>query len=357
MSADDLLLFNLATDADDPILSFTTTWINRLAAHFDHVDVLTMRAGRLDLRPNVRVDSVGKERGYGEARRAAEFYRLLGARLSERRFCACFAHMMPLFAVMGWPLLRARRVPITLWYTHRQAGRVLRLAERVSQRVVTAAPDSFPITTPKLRPIGHGIDTDFFIPADDAPSDAATIVYVARIMPIKRQDALIRALADVPDAHIRLVGAVPGDVPEAGRYRADLERLAAELGVADRVTFTGPLPPEGVRAELRSAALAVNLSPVGLFDKAALESMSCGVPTIVTNPAFDPLLGDPPDRLRVADVVDPAELAARLRTLLALATPARAALGADLRARVIAAHSLDALIPRLVRVLRTGEPT
>lgn len=354
---DDLLLFNLATDADDPILSFTSAWINRLAGQFDRVDIITMRAGRIDLRPNVRVFSVGKERGFSEARRAAEFYRLLRARLSERRYCACFAHMMPLFAVMGWPLLRVHQVPITLWYTHRQAGRVLQLAARVSQRIVTAAPDSFPIPTTKLRPIGHGIDTDFFSPAADASaSDATTIVYVARIMPIKRQDALIRALADVPDARIRLVGAMPGDVPEASRYRADLDRLAVELGVADRVTFTGPLSPDGVRSELRMAALAVNLSPVGLFDKAALESMACGVPTIVTNPAFDPLLGDPPDRLRVAEAVDPAALAARLRALLALGPADRAALGADLRARVTAAHSLDALIPRLVRVLRTGEP-
>jgi len=357
MSAEDLLLFNLAVDADDPILGFTTTWMNRLAAHFDRVDVITMRAGQLDLHPGVRVFSVGKERGFSEARRAVEFYRLLRARLSERRYSACFAHMMPLFAVMGWPLLHIRRVPITLWYTHRQAGQVLRLAECISQRVVTAAPDSFPIPSLKVRPIGHGIDTDFFSPAPGAPPAEPTIVYVARIMPIKRQDALIRALPDVPGARVRLVGAIPSDVPEAGRYRAELERLAAALGVADRVTFTGPLPPEGVRAELRAAALAVNLSPVGLFDKAALESMACGVPTIVTNPAFDTLLGDPPERLRIDLQADPVLLAARLRALLALSDQERAAIGADVRARVVSAHSLDALMTRLVYVLRTGEPS
>ncbi len=72
-----LLLFNLATDADDPILGFTTGWINRLAPHYEHIDVITMRVGRLAVAPNVRVYSVGKERGYGEARRALEFYRLL----------------------------------------------------------------------------------------------------------------------------------------------------------------------------------------------------------------------------------------------------------------------------------------
>lgn len=187
-----LLLFNLATDADDPILGFTTQWINRLAAHYDYIDVITMRAGRLALAPNVRVHSVGKERGYGEARRAVEFYRILARRLRDRRYAACFAHMMPLFAVMGTPLLRG--IPITLWYTHRQAHRTLQLATAVSHRVVTAAPDSFPLPTDKLRVIGHGIDTDFFAPADHDPADNLYIVHVARLMPIKHQATLIRAL-------------------------------------------------------------------------------------------------------------------------------------------------------------------
>ena len=41
-----LLLFNLATDADDPALGFTTGWINALATHGANVHVITMRAGR-----------------------------------------------------------------------------------------------------------------------------------------------------------------------------------------------------------------------------------------------------------------------------------------------------------------------
>ena len=50
-----------------------------------------------------------------------------------------------------------------------------------------------------------------------------------------------------------------------------------------------------------SWATAVNLSPVGLFDKAALEGMAVGVPTLVTNEAFDPLLGADKPLLYVTD--------------------------------------------------------
>lgn len=95
----------------------------------------------------------------------------------------------------------------------------------------------------------------------------------------------------------------------------------------------------------------MNLSPPGLFDKAALESMAAGTPTLVCNPAFDDLLGAWRDTLRVGYPVEPDALTAKLRALLDLPPDERAAIGQMLRANVRAAHSLDALMPRLVRVL------
>lgn len=351
-----LLLFNLATDADDPLLGFTTSWINRLATHYDYVDVVTMRTGRLAVAPNVRIYSVGKERGYSEPHRAIEFYRTLSCLLRERTYDACFAHMMPLFAVMGAPLLRS--IPITLWYTHRQAHRTLKLATAVSRRVVTASPDSFPLRTKKLRVIGHGIDTGFFSSVDGsgaglnrAPTQQPYVVHVARLMPIKHQATLIRALPEVPDAYAVFVGDVPPDQDQD--YRRELETLAGSLGVAERVIFAGNQPTGGVRDWLRQASVAVNLSPPGLFDKAALESMAVGVPTIVANTAFDD--GITSDRLRLTSPDDHTALAVRLRDLLALPETDRRKIGALQRARVVASHSLDGLIKRLVSVLNTGE--
>src|SRR5436190_1795211 len=83
---------------------------------------------------------------------------------------------------------------------------------------------------------------------------------------------------------------------------------------ADRVMFTGGLLADGVRDIYRRATIAINLSPPGLFDKAALESMLTGVPTVVSNPAFDPLLGDHVSRLRLDSPDDVTELAACLRS-------------------------------------------
>lgn len=351
-----LLLFNLAMDADDPILGFTTEWVSRLAAYYTHVDVITMRAGRLAVPPNVRVFSVGKERGYSEVRRAFYFYLLLIRLLLTRRYTACFAHMMPLFALMGAPLLTVFRVRTTLWYTHRSPHWTVRWATRVVWRVVTAAPDSFPFITRKKRVIGHGIDTAFFHPSPDVvPQTPAQVVQVARLMPIKHQDTLIHALAHLHDlnAHVIFVGSVPPE-QNAG-YANSLQTLAAELGVQERVTFAGDQPREGVRNTYQAATVAVNLSPIGLFDKAALEAMACGLPTIVSNPAFDDLLGVDRARLRIDTPEDVNGLAAQLRNLLQQSGEERRTIGERLRVRVEAAHSLDTLIVRLVKVLSTGE--
>ena len=65
-------------------------------------------------------------------------------------------------------------------------------------------------------------------------------------------------------------------------------------------------------------AVAVNMSPVGLFDKAALESMACGVPTVVCNPAFAPLLSERAGLLLTDGPGDARGLRERLASLLAL---------------------------------------
>lgn len=346
-----LLLFNLRMDLDDPVLGFAVRWVNALATQYDAVDVLTMQAGRYEVPANVRVFSVGRERGYSEARRLLLFYARLLDLLRRHRYSACFAHMMPLFAALGGPLLALRRVPLTLWYTHRQPGRVLALATRFSRHIVTAAPGSFPYATPKLRVIGHGIDTEFFAPAP-APATAARVVYVARLAPIKQQHLLLEAAAGLADAEIVLVGDVPPADGPAYRERLQAQIHAAKLSA--RVQMPGSLPPAAVRDQLHAAAVAVNLSPPGLFDKAALEALACGLPTLVASPDFAPLLSEDAPRLLLEWPVSAEALRAKIAALLALDPAERARIGAGLRARVSTAHSLPQLIARLVQVLQTA---
>jgi glycosyltransferase involved in cell wall biosynthesis len=349
-----VLMITQRLDERDWLVSVIPRWINALAQQVDALDVLALEIGQYAPPANVRLHSMGKERGRSKIGKALAFYQAVLPLIG--RVDAVFVHMIPRYALMvGPPALLARK-PLALWYAHRHASLQLRLALPFCWRVITSAPNTFPLPTGKVRVVGQGIDMDFYSPKDDSGApQRPTIIHVARLMPIKHQATLLRAVAAGVDADVCLIG----DVPErqSAAYVEQLKSLAQELGIAKQVTFAGGLPPDAVRDWYRCAAVAVNLSPPGLFDKAALESMAAGVPTVVSrNPAFEPLLGEDAPRLQVESPDDVAGLATRLRALLALTSEERTAIGLALRRRVQASHSLERLIPRLVNVLKTGEP-
>jgi glycosyltransferase involved in cell wall biosynthesis len=157
----------------------------------------------------------------------------------------------------------------------------------------------------------------------------------------------------VQGLRVVLVGGAPREDPPD--YVNRLYALVNELGISERVTFAGPQKPDGVRAAYASAALSINLSPAGLFDKTAFEAMACAVPTLVTNPGFLPVMGDDAPLLLLPSGDDPALIASRLQAVLTIPAAERRALGERLRRAVVAQNSLDVLIPRLVSVINTGE--
>jgi glycosyltransferase involved in cell wall biosynthesis len=66
------------------------------------------------------------------------------------------------------------------------------------------------------------------------------LFFTSRLTPLKRADLVLRALAEPPAQHVSCVIAGEGD------ERASLQTLARELGVDDRVTFTGYLSDEAL---------------------------------------------------------------------------------------------------------------
>lgn len=346
------LLLTRKLDPTDDRTGFMLRWVEALAARLDRLDVICQEQRTTDLPPNVRAFSLGKERGAGRAAQALALTRHLRALVPQAD--GVFCHMIARYALFAAPWARMHRKPLLLWYTHRQTSAELRLATALASHVLTAAPGSFPLRTPKVRVMGHGIDAAQFPPPQPEASPPE-IVMIGRLSRIKRQDWLLRAASMVtamPDAgpfHVRLIG---GDVEHEPGYPTELRNLAAALEPAPPVEFVGPLSHAETLSALAQSAIAVNLTPAGSFDKAALEPMFAGKPTIVTNPDFLPLLGEHVDALFLPDNAGDDALAGRLAALLALSPDERAAIGADLRARALAAHSLDGLMDRIVALMR-----
>jgi glycosyltransferase involved in cell wall biosynthesis len=357
-----LLLFNLRTDSDDPVLGFTTIWLRALAARVASIDVITMYAGRLDLPDNVLVYSVGKEMGHSEPRRVLAFYRHLSRILARNPPDACFSHMIPIFTVLAAPLLRARHIPIVTWYAHPHPTITLKLAHHLSDWMATSLSTSYPYRRDaKVVPIGQGIDTDLFIPGQESPQSPPMILCVGRISPVKNLVTLVKASRQLREKwqqpfEVVVLGSPLSEIDRG--YLRTLREMAARLEVQDIVRFESAIPMAEVPSWYRRCTIHVNLTATGSGDKVAWEAMSCGRPCLVTNQGFAETLGEQRDRL-LFRLNDSTDLAERMRSLLELPDRDRAEVGRYLREQVIEQHSINRLAHNLLHLLssqaRDGE--
>lgn len=284
-----LLMFNLAVDSEHVTLAFGLRWIEELAKRFDHIDVVTMYEGKHQLPPNVKVWSVGRERGYPKWFRVLRFYWLLARVWRERPPNVVFSHMIPVFSVLFSPVARLAKCPSILWYAHGATPRMLWLAHRLVDRVVTSTPQGFRIRSEKSRVVGQGVELDLFPYQRRAPGSIFRIVTVGRLAPSKGQDVLISALkewcpADGRPWKLTIVGDATSD---SERVFADKVRDQAQAVTAPNyVEFTGRIPPSDIAGHLREADVFVSLGTTGSLDKAIVEAMASGCPVLSCNDSF-----------------------------------------------------------------------
>jgi glycosyltransferase involved in cell wall biosynthesis len=326
-------------DPASPVLGATVPKLRALAARVDELVVIADSAVEGALPENCRVRLFRASNRLG---RGARFEAALAAELVHRpRPAAVLAHMCPIYAVLAAPLARPVGTKVLLWFTHWRASRLLRLAERASTTVVSVDRRSFPLESRKLIAIGHGIDLRDFVCVERRREDGLRLISLGRTSPSKGLETVIRAMLEVPDAQLAIHG--PSLTDEESHHRAELEQLAAELGLGQRVRVGDPVPREEVPALLAGADALVNNMRAGAPDKVVYEAAATCMPVLASNPIFDGLL---PAELRFPRE-DAAALAERIRGLASLDL---AAIGRELRARVLHDHSVELWAARIVEL-------
>jgi glycosyltransferase involved in cell wall biosynthesis len=122
-----------------------------------------------------------------------------------------------------------------------------------------------------------GADRAVFSPGD-APLRPHHLVHVAGLNRVKDQDLLLHAFAIAAAADPELTLTIAGGDTLDGHHR----RLAASLGLAQRVEFRGHVAHEQLADVVRGAALHVLTSHHDAGPIAVLEAAACGVPTVGT---------------------------------------------------------------------------
>jgi glycosyltransferase involved in cell wall biosynthesis len=95
-------------------------------------------------------------------------------------------------------------------------------------------------------------------------------------------ETVVRALPEIPEAELIIVGGPARPMLRRDEECCDLARLAGRLGVADRVKFAGQVSAADMPALLRSADLMIDVSWYEPFGMASLEAMACGTPVIAS---------------------------------------------------------------------------
>jgi glycosyltransferase involved in cell wall biosynthesis len=129
----------------------------------------------------------------------------------------------------------------------------------------------------EARVIPNGLDVDRFRTATPEPRERPYLLTVGRLVEYKGVQHAIHGLTDPRLAEFDLV------VAGSGPYRDQLEAIAAEAGVADRVTFAGYVNDDRLPGLYAGARVFLSLSTVEAYGMTVAESLAAGTPCVVRN--------------------------------------------------------------------------
>ncbi len=206
--------------------------------------------------------------------------------------------------------------------TRRSVRRGLRCAARIltnSRYTEAVLLERYPACRGLTTAAMVGVSTEYLNQAQRTRRGSIPqLITVARLEERRKNvDVVLRALATLKD-DFTFFYTVVGD----GHLRPQLEALAAELGLQDRVRFTGFLPGSGVRELLGKATLFVLTSSINPgshegFGIAYLEANACGTPVLAARLAGAVEAVEEGVTGLFVDAPTPEAVAARLREVLA----------------------------------------
>ncbi len=222
---------------------------------------------------------------------------------------------------VGYRIRRAINARLRRWCERvviRRCHRVVVLSEFMKRRVMA----HHAVAVERIRVIPGGADLARFCLPDDPvavrrqlrlPLNKVILVTVRNLVPRMGLDQFLRAVALLGDEGRDVMVLIGGEGP----LREDLQSLAGDLGVADRVRLLGYLPEEQLPHYYQAADLVLmpthELEGFGLV---TVEALACGTPVLGTPVGAIPEVLGKIDPDLIASATDSVALATAIRRLL-----------------------------------------
>lgn len=215
-------------------------------------------------RPDILVEDVNK----------LPLYLPLGTDLP---FCAIVPHLFgtTAFEEASWPMAATvllAEQPLTMGY---RRAHFHAISESTRDDLIARG-----VAGERIRVIHPGVDSVRFTPGPPGTRlSTPRFLYVGRLKRYKGIGLAVRALAVArrrrPDLRLDIAG--------TGDHRVELEQLAAELGLADAVTFHGFVSEADKVSLLRAAWANVFPSPKEGWGITVVEAAACGTPSLASD--------------------------------------------------------------------------
>lgn len=157
----------------------------------------------------------------------------------------------------------------------------------------------------KIEVVPFGVDTELFHPAI-VPPHPPRLIAAGSLIPVKNHALLLRGFAALKTPNVQL------EIAGEGFLQPQLESLARELDVSDRVIFAGKVDHGELASHFQAADIHILTSHHEGFGLVNVEASACGIPTIGFKVGVVPEL----EAHGGAITVEPAELSTTIDMLL-----------------------------------------
>lgn len=337
-----LLVITQSVDIDDPVLGFFHGWIGALAPGFERIEVVCLRAGKHQLPPDVRVHSLGKERGAVSSMvYVFRFYWLLWKLRGS--YDSVFVHMNQEYILLGGLVWKLSGKPIYMWRNHYSGNILTDVAALFCRNVFCTSRSSYTAKYKKTNFMPVGVDLAAFSPRPSSTRVPRSVLFLARMAPSKRPDMALDALRLLREKGVLVTASFYGTpLPQDEEYYRGLISQAQAQNLP--VTFYSGVPNHETPAIYAAHEVFVNCSPSGMYDKTIFEAAAMGALPIAVSKDYAAQL----PQLCSADSAE--ALSEVIEKTFGLSEAEREGLRGEVR-RLAENNSLEALSAKLRSVL------